>query len=308
MTELCKPPEIFLELPLYSKCEWEIEEVFSIAQILFYQGTIDSYCVGCGRESTFHSTNNTIPSELTLEAFNSQKRKYSAIGISPGSRPPSPPKPPLVPVDIYAVTFVCGRNQSHNLRFFYLIKNDVCTDGAGKNIIKQSLQKIGQYPSLADLNLPSIHKYRAVLANDVYMDLSRGIGLAAHDVGIGAYVYLRRVFERLIEQAHFLAMSTAGWDEKAYQKLRVTERVVALIDHLPKFLVDHPEMYSLLSKGIHELSEVECLRHFPAIKVGIELILDEQIENKSRKLKLVEASKAIKEATQAVKQLDTGKA
>ncbi len=39
-------------------------------------------------------------------------------------------------------------------------------------------------------------------------------------------------------------------------------------------------MYSILSKGIHELSEEECLQYFKLMKIGIELILDEQLEEK----------------------------
>ena len=34
----------------------------------------------------------------------------------------------------------------------------------------------------------------------------------------------------------------------------------------------------VLSKGVHELSEQDCLRYFPAIKLSIELILEQKIE------------------------------
>ena len=37
-------------------------------------------------------------------------------------------------------------------------------------------------------------------------------------------------------------------------------------------------VYKVLSKGVHELSEQDCLRYFPAIKLSIELILEQKIE------------------------------
>ncbi|MEL0619623.1 hypothetical protein [Psychrobacter proteolyticus] len=52
-------------------------------------------------------------------------------------------------------------------------------------------------------------------------------------------------------------------------------------------------MYSILSKGIHELSENDCLKVFPIIKIGIEIILDEKIEKMNKEKKLAEAKKAL---------------
>jgi hypothetical protein len=46
--------------------------------------------------------------------------------------------------------------------------------------------------------------------------------------------------------------------------------------------------------GIHELSEQECLDIFPAMKSGIELILDERIRQKEQEKKEKKASEAIK--------------
>ena len=63
------------------------------------------------------------------------------------------------------------------------------------------LSKIGQWPSVADFQIPQAEKYRKILGEEQYKELTRGISLAAHGVGIGSYVYLRRVFENLIEEA-----------------------------------------------------------------------------------------------------------
>ena len=52
-------------------------------------------------------------------------------------------------------------------------------------------------------------------------------------------------------------------------------------------------LYSLTSKGLHERSEEECLEYFPVIRVGIELILEQTIEDRARRKKLDGVSRAL---------------
>jgi len=109
---------------------------------------------------------------------------------------------------------------------------------------------------------------------------------------------LRRIFENLIEEAHKLATSSSGWDEELYQKGRMDDKISLLKRTLPEFLVQHKSLYSILSKGIHELGESECLSAFPITKLGIELILDEKLEKLKRESKIKQASKDIGALTQ----------
>lgn len=60
-------------------------------------------------------------------------------------------------------------------------------------------------------------------------------------------------------------------------------------------------IYSVLSKGIHELSEEECLYSFEPLKLGIELILDEKKEIVERKKKIDEAKKSIQRVFEKMK-------
>lgn len=60
-----------------------------------------------------------------------------------------------------------------------------------------------------------------------------------------------------------------------------------LKNSIPEFPVNNKTLYSILSKGIHELSEEECLDIFPVLKTAIEYILDEikakkELEEKKR--------------------------
>src|SRR5690606_25731546 len=83
---------------------------------------------------------------------------------------------------VFPLTFCCTRDETHLSIFWFRAHDGI-------------LEKIGQFPSLAGLASPDLHKYRAVLQDDRYRELVKGVGLASHDVGIGAFIYLRRVFE-----------------------------------------------------------------------------------------------------------------
>lgn len=184
---------------------------------------------------------------------------------------------------VYSVSLKCSRVKEHEL--FYIVK-----------VYDNTLQKIGQFPSIADLQLQDLKKYSKVLGNERYKEFTKAVGLSAHGIGVGSFVYLRRIFESLIEEAHVDASKSTVFDEESFQKGRMAERIALLIGYVPDFLSKNPKLYSILSKGIHELSEDECLKHFPVVKVGIELILDDKLEVLRRELKLREASKAINNA------------
>ncbi|MDQ8020938.1 MAG: hypothetical protein REI94_03810 [Moraxellaceae bacterium] len=181
---------------------------------------------------------------------------------------------------VFSLLFRCSRDSTHQALFIFR---------AHKGI----LQKIGQIPSLADLALPDLRKYRKVLGADRFKELTRAIGLTTHGVGVGAFVYLRRIFESLIDDAHRVASADAGWDEDSYSRARMDEKIGLLKAHLPDFLVQNRSLYGILSVGVHTLSEAECLNAFPAVRLAIELILDDLLEQHERQAKLKSAAESL---------------
>ena len=127
----------------------------------------------------------------------------------------------------------------------------------------------------------------------LFSEFRKAIGLKARGVGVGSFVYLRRVTERLLEDAHISMKNTPNWDEERYSKSKVEERIELLESALPVFMVRNRKLYGILSKGIHELSEEECLDQFDAVKMSIELILDQTIESKEKERKTAMAAKVI---------------
>ncbi|WP_320034368.1 hypothetical protein [Halarcobacter sp.] len=158
---------------------------------------------------------------------------------------------------------------------------------------EQTIVKIGQYPSIADFHISEIKQYKKLLSTEKLKEFTRAIGLAANGVGIGSFVYLRRIFEYLIEDAYTMCKKDGTVDEENYKKSRMDQKIELLSSHLPDFLVEHKSMYSILSKGIHELDEKTCLAHFDSLRVGIEIILDEKLEELKKKEKIEQAKKKL---------------
>lgn len=165
--------------------------------------------------------------------------------------------------------FICSMEEEHHLDFIVLANN-------------KSLMKIGQYPTVADLTFPELDDYKHVISKQDRRELGTAIGLFANGVGAGSYVYLRRILERLVYQAKESA--GADIDTDKFQNAKVADRIKMLRGYLPDILVQNTTIYGILSKGIHELSEEECIKHFPVVKECIFQILGmwESIRKKSR--------------------------
>jgi hypothetical protein len=177
--------------------------------------------------------------------------------------------------------FICPRSKFHGAIASFKVRLD------------RKLIKVGQHPSMVEIASGKEAEYRKLLSKLDFKELKRASGLVAHGVGIGSFVYLRRIFERLVENAHSKAKTGERWDEGRYIESRLLERIELLSDHLPALLVEHRSLYSILSKGIHQLTEEECLSHFPVVYSGITLILDEIIADAAREKQLTDMKKAI---------------
>ena len=103
-------------------------------------------------------------------------------------------------------------------------------------------------------------------------ELKRAIGLFASGIGVGSFVYLRRIFERIIATASQKAIEDEKIDKKEFDQAHVDEKIKKLKEYLPKSLVNNPTFYGIISKGIHELSEEECLEFFPVMQSFIMMI------------------------------------
>lgn len=155
------------------------------------------------------------------------------------------------------------------------------------------IMKVGQYPSVADIHIGQVKQYDKVLDKSILREFTKAIGLAANGVGIGSFVYLRRIFENLVFDAFNEAKNDNAVDEGQFNSLRMDEKIKSLNGYLPSFIVESNSIYGVLSKGIHELTEEECLAYFDCMRQSIELILDERLEQLEKKKKVAEVKKAL---------------
>lgn len=249
MTINYKSPEHFIfECPLYDLLAISEEQVRTI---LVEEVRIDGYCPHCRQMRTF----NRIHGQKTynwLELYDHEDDE-----------------------NFGELRFVCTRYEAHVLRFIYFLA-------------RGTIQKIGQFPSFADIALDESKEYSKLLSKEDASEFHKAIGLAAHGVGIGSYVYIRRIFERLIQKRFDEFQSAEGWDAVEYQKMKMAERIEFMKSHLPEFLVKNKRIYSILSLGVHELDEQTCLGFFDVLKTSTIIILEED-KKKREELKRQEA-------------------
>ncbi len=279
MPSLPQPEEFFLDIPLYQSFKTTKACAEGLGKVVFFNGKVDAYCIHCKKDSVF-SSNTQNPVDAKLRNAKASTTYYDGDALAYNEI--------LAKTRYFLVTLECARNSNHTIVFIFSLVNDMFT-------------KIGQAPSSADLTHAEIVKYIHVLGQEKYAEFNRAIGLSAHGVGIGSFVYLRRILEGLIEDAHFKAKTAAGWDDEAYQKGRIVEKILQLQNFLPQFLIEKRMIYSILSKGIHELSEEECLSMFPLLKAGIEFILDEKLQDVERQKKMQEVTKSLSKLVQQIK-------
>ena len=90
----------------------------------------------------------------------------------------------------------------------------------------------------------------------------------------------------MINEALDQTEAKEGYDASC--KLLLSQKVILariLKDYLPEFMVTNKNIYSILSKGIHELDEQECIDYFDTLFESIIMILDEILEKKATEAK-----------------------
>jgi hypothetical protein len=228
-----KPCDPFINWRLYKpfprKLAFDIE---------FFSETIDIYCPECKNISTFRRSIDVHKPSIAAAIIPTR------MPITPlaGSKSIEEKKHKLFSVDIK-----CSRNDNHIALFIFKVDNNY-------------VQKIGEYPSQIQRQYYEIKRYEPLLEK-YYIELQTAIRLNDTNVGIGSFVYLRRVLEKVLANAAIKKYGhRKSWNIEKYRKSkRIDEIIDDLSDSLPEFLVSNRRIYKVLSKGIHELDEEECL-------------------------------------------------
>lgn len=262
--------QFIFEVPLYAK--YSVEHCDKVLWSLYRHSLgagrtvrIDGWCVACNRETPFSLSSTNIPGGAPTDNIYTRKRRDE-------------------------INATCTRCSKVIWVEFH--------------IIDRIVEKVGQFPSLADIANDEIKQFRKIIPKEWAAELHRAIGLAAHGVGVGSYVYLRRIFENLINRRFEEHKDQENWSEDEFYNNRMDEKIQFLSNFLPNVLVENRKMYSFLSKGIHELSEDECLEFFEVLKRGTILILKDEQAAREDEAERTAFAEAIAKASSAQKAKD----
>ncbi len=234
------PPSIetvCLDWPLYSSVSTRDRKFLDTIK----RGRIqfDAHCIHCQKESTFRTKRPPVSGTPVDQNW-------------------------MLKPSQFTVTLTCTRNAFHEYKFVFSYENGLLT-------------KYGQLPSLEDIAGADIRKYEKLLPTGYFGELKRATGLASHGIGIGSFVYLRRIFERMIHQHHEILVER-GNEVDGFATMRMDDRIAALKDVLPRALVENKATYGILSRGIHELDEATCKKYFPVVRQAIIAILEQDLQ------------------------------
>ena len=280
--------DFLLKNGLYSRIEINESNISDLIELLSGDCKLNVFCHGCGENSVFsmgplyyyyggigeihkellssviHRVNGTTTGKWRWN--NKEIRKYTK-----------------------QMTFVykCGMDPSHSIVYSVVTSEN-------------EMIKIGQFPSEADFEFAKLKKYGNIIDNTSRKELGTSIGLHAHGVGIGSYVYLRRILERIVDDSAIEILDKNEY-ENEFQQLRMGDRIKKLEGVLPKGIVENKAIYGILSKGIHELSEEECLMYYPVLLDCTFLILNQKEEKRERDILEKRISTDIQKISMAVK-------
>ena len=276
-----KPPamlEMLFDAPLYQAVQLEADASSRVLRGLRITAgqRLDRHCPACGKSTTW---------TVAIAADDERNAKIEQAAVI-GSGRGGPPQ--FNWESDFHLRLYCARQNLHQCKLFFaveappvqlVVENRMANADEKKPLPPTKILKIGQYPSLADIQLGTLKEYEEGMTVQQRKEFVRAINTSAHGFNVAACVHYRRVFESVLFEARdakLKADGTAAWPE--YEKLRTDERIAALKEYLPQFMVEHPHLYGILSKGVHELTEEECGEAMPVLRQAIELMIQDKVD------------------------------
>lgn len=259
-----------LSEPLYKTVEFDAKWYSSFA--CFSRMIYHDYCDHCSENSVFEWNNDSYIHEMFCKLAEYSKDSQNPIfrGITEPYR--------NQPVFIDYLFFCTGCKRIHY--YTLMFKGNTVT-------------KIGQYPSLASKEELEIQKYKSLkVIKKYYIELVRSINAYSQHMGIASFVYLRRIYEHMVEKEYAklpdtIKKSNASFDDK----MKAVDKEIHIIP--TELDTQKSKIYSVLSKGIHEYEEEECYEFYPMMKAIIIIMLEKYLSEKERKKQLKDIEKKL---------------
>lgn len=239
------------------------------------QGRRDMYCPRCGQQATW---TNVVHPDLQARA---ERERATVAPISSRSAGTGPT---FYWTEAFALNLQCTR-AGHLATFHCVVQlpKIIKAQTEGEKPDPAYVIKVGQWPSLTDFQLGDLSAFQAGMTREQRKEFVRGINTGAHGFSVAACVYFRRVFESVLRDArdeYLRAHRQAEWPE--YDAAHAEERIRLLRGFLPDFVVEHPELYRMLSLGVHELTEEQTAQELPMLRQAVELIMMDRVTEARR--------------------------
>ena len=283
------------------------KDIKELENIMFSTEAIMLPCPKCQHKQAFKSEGNINKSKIKLPKYYDEDIGYLSsleedylMGIKYSC------KNQVLNYKKFSLEYICPLNTSHRIYGDFIIEEIVLKEGHRKTTEAEGyviLKKIGQYPSMKDMQFFECKEYKNILGEN-YKDYTMALGLNASGVGCGSFMYLRRVFEFIVEKMHKECLNQGGWEEEEYKKICFNEKIKMLEEYkkcriIPDELNEVRNMlYGVLSKGVHQSTENDCKRLFPFLKGAIDIILNEEVKRKKNAEELSKLKKELQKVPQ----------
>lgn len=235
-----------------------------------YQCGIDCYCSKCKDNKTFIISSLAFYQSAScfIKAINSSfSRKTLLLDVNEKGK-----------FDVELKCPVCNE-----VIYFYYVYE------------KGYIIKINTYPSLMNGLKQKFRKYELLNKDDYSYneELITGCYLFYNSQsGVGSFCYLRRCLENFVKDYTNDLYDEGIIINKYNPSLKFEEKINIIKDELDKDVYDMLKpLYSILSLGIHELKEQDCLDFFEQLKEILEILLDERIEKINKKNRIQKLKK-----------------
>ncbi len=275
-----------LNSSLYVRIKLTEEEVKEYNR--FNKDTVRSYCPFCEEISVFKINRRFYQVGRKTDQYIFELPETDDDGFPASSFTSSQyrTQPTKISDNSNVIVLSCSLDESHQITIFL-------------QIVDNSIIKVGQYPSYSDLQRDKKSLYSELPESDA-REMIRATGLFSHGIGVGSFVYLRRIFENIIIRSYD-EIDSPDIDRDTFLKRRMEDRIDYLKEQLPSTVVRQRKVFSILSKGIHEMEEEECLKYFPIIKESIESMLQEHLNKKMTEKRNEKVTKEINKLHQNLK-------
>lgn len=209
--------------------------------------SLDLYCPTCKADKTF-----VYEQAIPLDPHGRNIKDYSPSNV------------------LHVLSYSCPTCKNLVRYILYLGENE--------------LVKIGQYPSVYDIDRDELKQYQnnSLVDKNDFEQIYKAEICASAGYFVAAYTYMRRIYESLLLSVFEKNEANIGISDIDYRRLRSDEKISCIKPYLAITEDIYKPLYALLSAGIHSLTEEECGEDYNLLKA---ILIDILAAQKAQQIK-----------------------